>query len=746
MKDMRLSRISSLLFAACLALTLAACGGGGGTSDPGFIGGGVDDPGGGTDPDAPLGAGTLSLALTDSAGNPVTNVTSITPGILTVTARDSAGQLAANEVLTATSTLGIVSPESGTALTDLNGIGTFTIAAGDILGAGTVTVTMDTATASVNFQVGEANLRIGRLSGTSFIEGEIEAGATSLPAAGSTPLTVAVVDANNNLVTTVVPVLFGSGCANLVPPLANISTEVNTVNGLATSTYTANGCTGIDNVTAAIVQGNTQAATVALSIASADVNSVAFIAAEPSTIALKGTGGQGREETSQVSFQVLDTTGAAATGVDVTFSLSTSIGGLALTNAVATTNENGIASAIVQAGNVSTSVRVTATIQVDDPANPGTLKELSTVSDKLIVSTGLPDQDSVSLAASLLNPGGGNVDGVESTITVRMADKFNNPVPDGTVAFFTTELGAIEDSCETVEGVCSVIWNSQAPKLPLEYNTELDGPIPELAYVSRIDNRDCPGTGLQGYPCVQPLGSIYGGRSQITVIAIGEESFVDSNGNGLYDPGEIFEDLPEAFLDKNENGIFDNTPPLCAADSTIEPGRACAQGLEEIFFDFDVSGGYNQGNGIYNGSLCTEALEAANQCSRELLNVRRDITIVMGGVVDFQLFDGATPETGGISIGPGGSGRDYVVAVSDIYNNVPSAGTTVSVAAEGCSILGGTSTVPNTSDKGAFELEFQLESQLDNVADVNGQISITVEGDVNTATQIVTYSCIDRAL
>jgi hypothetical protein len=38
-----------------------------------------------------------------------------------------------------------------------------------------------------------------------------------------------------------------------------------------------------------------------------------------------------------------------------------------------------------------------------------------------------------------------------------MADKVNNPVPDGTVAFFTTEYGAIGDSCEKVGGACTVI-------------------------------------------------------------------------------------------------------------------------------------------------------------------------------------------------------------------------------------------------------------------------------------------------
>ncbi|MEE4660748.1 MAG: hypothetical protein V2J89_09780, partial [Halieaceae bacterium] len=259
----------------------------------------------------------LSLSLTDSQGNPVTNITSISPGVLTVLATDSFGQPLANQIINASSTIGTVAPESGSALTDLNGVATFTLGAGDTLGAGTVEASLGDVTAGINFQVGEANLRLGRFDGANFIEGEIDAGATDLPAAGSTPLSVTVVDGDGDIVTTAVPVIFGSGCANLTPPLAEISAQVNTVNGVATSTYTASGCTGTDNVTAAIVQGNTQAATVALTIAGADVNSIAFVSATPTNIALRGTGGAGREEASSVAFQVLDTTGSPAANVDV---------------------------------------------------------------------------------------------------------------------------------------------------------------------------------------------------------------------------------------------------------------------------------------------------------------------------------------------------------------------------------------------------------------------------------------------
>ncbi len=833
MTELRQFSFIKLVFTGLVLAALSACGGGGG-SGPGFIGGGIDDPGGGggggggasgvsislTDTDGnptttisnanpgvvtvtansgsgqivtvattngtispasgltdengvasfvleannQAGAGTvsgtvnnvtaetnfeiesvtqgnnvLSLELTDTAGNPTDNITDISPGTLTVTATDAFGAPVANEIVSASVTLGVLAPSAGTALTDLNGIATFTIGSDGTLGAGTATANLGGVTSSVNYQIGQANLRIGRFEGGNFIDGEIDAGATSLPAAGSTPLSVTVVDGNDNPVTTVVPVQFASGCASLDPPLSELAGEVNTINGIATATYTASGCTGDDTVSAAIVQGNTQTASVVLTIATADVNSVAFLDAVPQTIALAGTGGAGRSETSQVSFQVLDTTGAPASNTDVAFSLSTTVGGLALTNATATTNEEGIARAIVQAGNVSTSVRVTATIDVG-----GT--QLSTVSDRLVVSTGLPDQNSISLARVAGNPGGGNRDGVETAVTLSMADKFNNPVPNGTVATFTTEYGAITDSCELQDGVCTVTWRSQEPRLPLIYNDFGPG-----GFVATIDNQACPDNGgLTGLPCPSSLGPIVGRQSTVVVIAVGEESFIDSNGNGLYDVGEPFEDLPEAWLDKNLNGQFDNTPPLCTADATTVVGRACGEGLEEIFFDFNENGVYDAGNGVYNGSLCPQDLEASGQCSRELLHVRRSATILMSGEVqNFVLYEstgggGLTVAPNSIVLAAGGGSRSFSAAFADLFNNPPPAGSTITVTAEGCELVGTVSdTVPSISSSGAYLTSFTIRNQSDNTADLNGLIEVVIDIDGDTST--FARECIDEA-
>jgi hypothetical protein len=54
------------------------------------------------------------------------------------------------------------------------------------------------------------------------------------------------------------------------------------------------------------------------------------------------------------------------------------------------------------------------------------------------------------------------------------------------------------------------------------------------------------------------------GNGIVTVLATtrGEETFIDANGNGIYDSGEIFFDIPEPFIDFNGNGRFDGPEPF----------------------------------------------------------------------------------------------------------------------------------------------------------------------------------------
>jgi hypothetical protein len=234
----------------------------------------------------------------------------------------------------------------------------------------------------------------------------------------------------------------------------------------------------------------------------APLNAINFVSASPTTIGLKGTG---LNEVSELVFEVRDINNTPLAGQTVTFSLNTSVGGIELDPVSAVSDASGRVTTRVRAGTAQTSVRVTAT------ALQGT-RSASTVSSELTVTTGLPDQNSVSLSVSSHNPEGFDLDGTTVDVTVRAADRFNNPVPNGTAFAFRTSGGAIDGSCATVNGACTVIWRSQAPRVP---------------------------------------------RATILAYAIGEESFVDLNGDGRYDDGEPLESLGEPFLDRNLNGAYD---------------------------------------------------------------------------------------------------------------------------------------------------------------------------------------------
>ncbi len=575
-----------------------------------------------------------------------------------------------------------------------------------------------------------------------FVPGVIAATSTNLMPAGSVELTVAVADESGNLVLSSETVNFTSRCSRLEEPQVELTAMSDTDNGIARATYTVAGCTGNDTVTASLAAGGTQTAEVVINIAAADSNSLEFTSAEPLTLALKGTGGEGRSETSIVQFTVRDTTGAPVQGEQVSFSLSTTVGGLSLTVDEAITNESGVARTIVQAGDVATSVRVNASfIGVDGI-------ERTTVSDRLVVSTGLPDENSYSLSVDILNPGGADFDGEESRLTIRMADKFNNPVPDGTTAVFTTEFGAVQASCETMAGQCGVTWNSQDPRFPL-FNTDL---------LATIDNTTCPTNGGRGNPCPDALGEVHGLRSNIVVTTIGEESFDDDNANGLWDPGEPHRDLPEAFRDDNENGVYDGNSD-CTPSSTTS-GRICASGLEEIFIDFNENGLYDEGNRIYNGTLCPEEFdvtklgidpgdltdaEVDQYCTSELVSVRENVDLVVSSFFDQRIV--LTDPDGKLvtSIPDVVTNQSYILWFSDIYNNVPDAASEISIESSSCMVASETShNVLSTNRKGAYGISLFLEADLENEDPSVGLITVTINTGRGGITQAI-YSCTDAA-
>lgn len=315
-----------------------------------------------------------------------------------------------------------------------------------------------------------------------------------------------------------------------------------------------------------------------VTVTSPAVNSISFVSATPASISLKGAGGTGNTETSVISFIVKDVTGQPLAGQTIDFTLDTSVGGLSIIPTSAVSDSSGTVKTIVNAGVISTPVRVAATVRST---------AISVKSDQLTVSTGLPHQDGLSISSSPRNPEALDYDGAESTITAMLSDHFGNPVPDGTSVYFTTYGGSIEPAGTTSNGKTTVKWRSQNPK-------PADGIITILAY------------------------------------AIGEESFTDLNGNGLADIGE-FKDLPEAFLAKSRT--FDSSRTYCnPASSNFNPqldSTNCFVRDPQLdpFIDFNGDGVYNTGDGSFNGILQGTAFRGAPRS----IYIFKNYQIIMSG-------------------------------------------------------------------------------------------------------------------
>ncbi len=400
----------------------------------------------------------ITLVLTDTAGNEVEQISSISPGKLVATVTGVTEAV----IVTFSSDLGSIPIQTAIATSGSGYVATVDLLAGNSLGAGTVTAQLASGeTEQLVFSIGASALGLGYAIdiATGLPNGLIELSSNSISAGATAGLTINVWDISNAtpgtpatiFTTETVEISFSSRCSGLATPTATIDSPVSTINGVVQSTYLAQGCQNDDVITAtANAGGNPLSATGTLNVGIANAGSIEFVSATPENISLQGVGGI---ENSTIIFRLRDENGNVAPNKDVSFSLSTDVGGIGISPVNAKTDSNGLVQTVINSGTIHTSVRVRA--ELDDDTS------IFTQSSLLVISTGIPDQDSFSLSASVFNPEAWNIDGTEVTITARLADAFNNPVPDGTAVSFTTEGGSIGDSCTTSNGVCSVIWTSQ---------------------------------------------------------------------------------------------------------------------------------------------------------------------------------------------------------------------------------------------------------------------------------------------
>ncbi|MES2018868.1 MAG: Ig-like domain-containing protein [Pseudomonadota bacterium] len=661
--------VSRAIAAFMLAVLVAACGGGGSsasctnidpTRNPNLPGCPGTTPG---TPTPPVTMAPLTLTLVDQSGAATTSVSAAAPGTLQTVVKDSTGALLSNATVSFTSTDSTMQfvPASGSALTDSAGVARVTLQAGTQAGAFTVKATAVKGTLGASGSLGyTASFPTLTLSAMTISPSPLSAG-------GTASVSVTVMNGASAF-TPAQMVSFSSPCS--LAGKATLSSPVATVAGVATTSYIDKGCGATDTITASTsLGGATVTRSGTLQVLTAAAGQIVFISATPPNIALVGTGGAGRQESSIVLFKVLSASGAPISGVMVDFSLfgASGTGGLVLSPTSAATGADGSVSTVISAGTVNTPVRVLATVRGSAPL-------ITSLSDQLVVSTGIPDQDGMSLSTDIYNVEGANHDGclapVGSKIRVSLSDHFRNPVPDGTAVSFTAEGAVIGASCLTSAGVCTVTFCSAQPRMT-------DGRISVMAY------------------------------------ALGEESYVEdptlTSSINRYDLGETFTDLCEPFLDKL--AIMDSEANSTVKNSTGLLGTPCRLPIVgEQYIDTNGDGHYNPtGDGKYNGVLNTAAPSIT-----PTVHVRKSLVQVL-----------STSEAAFTALSPAPIQLDvctttapfvntpvpFTVAIRDrnpttfpgntLPGNILPAGTSITIAASNGAIVAGIPDgykVPNTND------------------------------------------------
>jgi hypothetical protein len=453
--------------------------------------------------------------------------------LLSVTLTDPKGNPIPNQVIDVSGDTTKVSfPEGPTGLTNSSGVATIKIARASLTanGAGSLTVTYSYKAGSLlNYPDGSPAPTVDKvvstylgyqLAAANVTLSNLDVGAATLAAYGTRPVSVQA-NLNGAPSATPVQVTFTASCGQISPASASTNS-----NGVVLVSYSATdpagaaqstqGCSGKNvQISASILGGSTLSAN--LNIQSAPATNMSFVDATPARIYLADSGGATQ---SVVRFKLVNARGEPLLGQNVTLSLKTlnggipkaTIGTVGNTNAVTgTTNADGMVSVAVFSGTVPTNVLVNAALVSD--------LSVQTDSAVLAIASGRPAQARVSVSLEKFSIEGLNTDGPDSSVTMSLADRQGNPVPDGTVVNFVTSGGVmIPPTCTTGttpgDSRCTVKIRAQNPR---------------------------------------PAN----GRVAIMAYAAGEEDFVDANYNNVFDCGESFSDLGTAFRDDNFNGSFD---------------------------------------------------------------------------------------------------------------------------------------------------------------------------------------------
>jgi hypothetical protein len=457
-----------------------------------------------------------------------------------------------------------------TSLTTSKGVVTTTFTAG--LQGGTVYLSAQAGSVSVTTPVYLVDRSPRRIS--------LSINPMTIEQNGQATITATVYDGNNRPVLAGTPVsFFVSGVAGAVINPPNVSTDDQ---GRATSTLFAGLGTGVAQISVT-APGNVTAQGV-VSIIQPAIGSIQFVGAIPQTIGVKGSSQMGNSSLPEVStlrFQVLTSSNRPVPdGTPVTFALEAPLGTTIMVTSATTVD--GIVETRIRSGTVSGVARVIAFTTFGGNV-------FIAPSNGVVIQAGPPMDGHVSIAVKPEDflVAGRTYDGITQQFTIYLGDRYDNPIPDGTPIYFSSEAGIIDPQSLSANGSASFVLRTANPRpfavtsFSLTPNLYLDYTYPP---------------GCAAPPCHSFTAPFTPDNALVTVIALvrGEERYWDLNGNGVYDPGEPFVDLSEPYLDLNNNGQY---------DAVLTDYSGTFTQVSEPFWDaITQDGQFNPGNGRYDPS------------------------------------------------------------------------------------------------------------------------------------------------
>jgi hypothetical protein len=554
------------------------------------------------------------LAMTSSSSsltlsNPVTVTVNLRSG-------SASGSPVSGEIVSLTSDIADISPSNGSAITDSLGDATFTLQYKNAQGAGTVTASYTSGQGNTFTN----NLNITASEGTPIYEIKI-----TDPSSGvifnesGVDVLVRVRASNIEQQTTALLVTLTSDVGIITP---ETGTALTTASEFAKFELFGDGTEGAGFLTASFtdVDGNIYEDIISVMMRTnrqgsggVDPSKITFTSTTPETIALKGAGDDnGRPEQSAVMFRVSDRSGRAVSGETVTFNLSAESGGAALESVTGTADADGNVVAIVNSGVIPTSIRVEARILGSQNAGLGTL------SSELAVSSGVPVSSRFNLRVSADQTACGSSFDLCKVLSVSSFDRFGNPAVDGTAVNFATNCGSVtglnsgeKSSCLLGEdgfGRCSVQWRASDlnPTNPRQCG---DGSsikvmgyaLGEEDFIDRNGNAyfDAVNCHLAADP-----GTCGAPRKRELSLEANGEPFLDANGSATHEMGEFF-------VDWNNNGVWDAVT-TSSDDATARPApyRQSHSSAGSLETNDDLSA---YGRAFYNGTACAQRVEDSAQ-------------------------------------------------------------------------------------------------------------------------------------